>query len=511
VTWRAPSAMSGRISFFCPRPAKASRGCCPRNDSQSTKYQALNQLALRGLLLALEAYRDDPVEFFLFENVPRIATRGRHLLDQIEGLLTAYGYAVAETTHDCGELGNLAQSRKRFLLVARHTDKVPPFLYEPVKRPLRAVGDVLGKMLLPGDLAAGPMHRVPALHWKTWVRLAFVEAGADWRSLQKLRVEGGFLADYAIAREYHPGVLGVTGWDQSAGVVTGGSRPNNGKFSVADPRVDGHVKSVQLGVRRWDQVAAVVKGDVSVGTGPYAVSDPRLEGLRHNNVFRIVRWDEVSPAVTGGAHPTAGGLNVADPRAAHAWDGSGKYRVNAFDEAAGTVIAESGTGNGAFAVADPRPRNCPPLEAAGRNYQTSGSYGVVPWDKPAGVVSANGQHDNSAVSVADPRLPGLSDRLVCVIRARDETWHRPFTTLELAALQSLVDPEEKIELDGLSDSAWRERIGNAVPPEAAEAVGGVIGTTLLLAWTGETFALGSTPIWVRDLGVALSVAPRVPS
>lgn len=31
-------------------------------------------------------------------------------------------------------------------------------------------------MPLPGDVVtAGPMHRVPSLQWKTWVRLAFVE------------------------------------------------------------------------------------------------------------------------------------------------------------------------------------------------------------------------------------------------------------------------------------------------------------------------------------------------
>lgn len=93
-----------------------------------------------------------------------------------------------------------------------------------------------------------------------------------------------------------------------------------------------------------------------------------------------------------------------------------------------------------------------------------------------------------------------------MIRALDGTWHRPFTTLELAALQSLVDPEEYLELDGLSDSDWRERIGNAVPPDAAEAIAGVMGTTLLLAWSGETFVLSAAPIWVRPVAVALSVA-----
>jgi hypothetical protein len=95
--------------------------------------------------------------------------------------------------------------------------------------------------------------------------------------------------------------------------------------------------------------------------------------------------------------------------------------------------------------------------------------------------------------------------MVAVIRALDNTWHRPFTTLELAALQSLVEPEEYLELDGLSDQAWRERIGNAVPPKAARAVAEVMGTTLLLAESGETFQLSSTPIWVRPVALALTL------
>ena len=43
-----------------------------------------------------------------------------------------------------------------------------------------------GKLPLPGDPVAGVMHRVPALQWKTWVRLAFVPAGRDWRALNDL-------------------------------------------------------------------------------------------------------------------------------------------------------------------------------------------------------------------------------------------------------------------------------------------------------------------------------------
>jgi hypothetical protein len=121
-------------------------------------------------------------------------------------------------------------------------------------------------------------------------------------------------------------------------------------------------------------------------------------------------------------------------------------------------------------------------------------------------VSAAACHDNGRWSVADRRLPAGTDNLVAVIRAEDGTWHRPFTTLELAALQSLVDPEEVLELDGLSDQAWRERIGNAVPSDAAQAIAGEMGRTLLLAWSGETFTLSAAPVWVRPALAALAVA-----
>ncbi len=62
-----------------------------------------------------------------------------------------------------------------------------------------------------------------------------------------------------------------------------------------------------------------------------------------------------------------------------------------------------------------------------------------------------------------------------------------------------------MELDGLSDSAWRERIGNAVPPDAAQAIAETMGRTLLMAWSGESFLLSAEPIWVQPIAVALSV------
>ncbi|MFK3642336.1 DNA cytosine methyltransferase [Pseudomonas protegens] len=492
-------------AIFISSPCKGASGLLSEKMSLTPKYQALNELTLRCIWLMGEAWPDDPVPLIVFENVPRLATRGRHLLDQINKLLSHYGYASAETTHDCGVIGGLAQSRKRFLLVARHIEKVPPFLYEPEKKTLKSVGSILGRMPMAGDIeAAGPMHRVPSLHWKTWVRLALVQAGKDWRSLNDLAIEDGYLRDFVIVPEAYGGYLGVNKWDDSMGVVAGRSRPTNGAFSVADPRArDGALQYQQYGVRRWDETSGAVIGVKSPGQGTFSVADPRPAGVRHNNVYRVCKMEGPAGTVTGGQSPSAGGQCIADPR--RPGEGFGKYLVTPWDQAAGTVIAGSTTGQGAFAVQDPMPGM---KREKGDAYLTGGHYGVVDWNGQAGAVSASARQDNGRWSVADPRMPEPSEKLTCVIESLDGTWHRPFTTLELAALQSLVEPEEWLELDGLSDQAWRERIGNAVPPAAAEAIAQVMGTTLLLAEAGETFMLNSMPVWVQPVAIALSVAQQ---
>lgn len=487
---------------FLSAPCKGFSGLLNETRSKTDKYQALNRLTLRGVWLMLEAFADEPPELIIFENVPRIANRGRHLLDQIGELLRAYGYAVAETTHDCGEIGGLAQSRKRFLLVARHVEKVPPFLYEPEKKSLAAVGTVLERMPLPGEPAGGPMHRVPQLQWKTWVRLAFVEAGSDWRSLNKLAVEDGVLRDYLIVPEYRQGYLGVQRWDETCGTIQGRSTPSNGAFSVADPRHQGPAKhSNEFRIVPFDRAAQAVTS--AHGSGQ-CVADPRgaADPATLHGKYKVEAWGQ--PARTVIAGNANGAFAVADPRPPVRGNYKVmKYKVAGWEDASKAVIGASHAGDGAFAVADPRPNGIP---QKGDHYLTGGHYGVARWEEPSGAVSAAACHDNGRWSVADPRMPAAADKLVAVIRALDGTWHRPFTTLELAALQSLVDPEEYLELDGLSDSDWRERIGNAVPPDAAEAIAGVMGTTLLLAWSGETFVLSAAPIWVRPVAVALTVA-----
>lgn len=463
---RAYGGEHPHILFLSP-PCKGLSGLLSNKKSQTPKYEALNRLTLRGLWLVLEAYRGDPVELIVLENVPRIAQRGRHLLDQIIALLRSYGYAVAETTHDCGELGGLAQTRKRFLLVARHMERVPSFLYQPEKKPLRSVGELLGRMPRPGDPLGGPMHKVPRLQFKTWVRLAFIEAGKDWRSLNRLTVEDGFLRDYGIVPEgpMFNDALGVTRYDETSGTITSRGLPFNGRFAVADP------------LTGYSQAA-------------------------HCNLFKVIPWGGQALTITGAGHPAGSALSVADPRSIQ--ESFSKYHVVPYGAPSRTVIARSTTGQAAFAVADPTPG-----WGGEKPSFLRGHYGVTAWDEPSKTVTGSGKFDNSYGSVADPRpftLPAPTEQMVPYIRALDDTWHRPFTTLELAVLQALIDPEEYLELEGLSDSAWRERIGNAVPPRAASAIAGVMGEVLLLTWSGETFSMSQAPIWVKPMTAALMVA-----
>src|SRR5205814_4591112 len=66
------------------------------------------------------------------------------------------------------------------------------------------------------------------------------------------------------------------------------------------------------------------------------------------------------------------------------------------------------------------------------------------WDAPSNAVAGAACYDNGPWSVAEPRdcLPAAKEKLTAYILALDGTWHRPFTTYELAALQNLFEPGE---------------------------------------------------------------------
>ena len=355
---------------------------------------------------------------------------------------------------------------------------------------------------LPGDPAAGVMHRVPQLQWQTWVRLAFIEAGSDWRSLNKLRVVDGRLTDYLIVPAAYSDVLGVANWSDSMGAITSRAHVTTGKFSVADVRQYRERHKNVFRVVRWNQETGAITSGHGPTNGGGAVADPRPQREPSFVKYPVTGWSQPTGAVIGG--DDAGAYSVTDIRPQGPFRGKGKYYVTAFDEPSNTVISSSTTGHGAYCVQDPGPQV---KRTSADKYFTSGAFGVTRWDSPSYAVAGAASYDNGPWSVAEPRecLPSAHDKLTAHIVALDGTWHRPFTTYELAALQNLFEPGEPFELDGKSDSSWREAIGNAVPPAAAKAIADVMGTTLLLARMGQAFSLSAQPIWVRPLARALSV------
>lgn len=123
-------------------------------------------------------------------------------------------------------------------------------------------------------------------------------------------------------------------------------------------------------------------------------------------------------------------------------------------------------------------------------------YAVLKWSQPARTIAASSAVGCGAYSVADPRVDQRSASDEHFTIASDGTWHRPLTFLELAALQGspVIVNGEPLCLAG-SRSAWRERIGNAVPPPAAEAIARQMLASLSAASLG-TFPLSSDEVWV---------------
>ncbi len=445
---------------FSSFPCKGFSRLLGHAKSLEPKYQALNRLVFQGLFLMCETWSEPPPTL-VFENVPGIMTRGAEVLRQVRQLLTQYGYVFHESTHDCGEIGGLAQHRKRYLMVARRPSIIPGFVYQPPKKRVRACGEVLTDLPIPGmNSEGGVLHQLPKLSWLNWVRLALIPAGGDWRDLPSA-VTLEQTAKAADTFKGRPGLFGVQEWSEPAPTVSGSMSVSgsNGTAAVADPRLDHEPRRNSLGVGRWDKPAKAVRGRADVRTGEAALADPRLTHLPRPGALGVLGWDEPSRAITESNVPGS----VADPRVSlsagrecpsgctckrHGKSPrhSTKYRMEKWGEPAHTITGgDARVGSGAPNVVDPRltdflaalmpgelstpvrpgqarrevfgrfdnrPWTEPARTVAGDG--SNGGYavsdprasrlGVVPWEKPAGTIAGESYPTNGAFSVADPRL-----------------------------------------------------------------------------------------------------------
>lgn len=211
---RAFAGVDAPDVVFSSPPCQGYSGLMSETKSKESKYQALNELVLTWTKLMLEAWPGQPPKLVLIENVPRIETRGKALLAQVKKLLRARGYVFHASSHDCGEIGGLAQHRQRYLLVARHAPSTPALLYQPVKRRVRGCGEVLSQLPLPGTPSAGPLHELPKISTLNWIRLALIPPGGDWRA-----IEG------ALERRRFSNVMRVIRWDGSVPAIKAARAP----------------------------------------------------------------------------------------------------------------------------------------------------------------------------------------------------------------------------------------------------------------------------------------------
>ncbi len=500
-------------------PCKGFSGLLSSKRAAEPRYQRMNTLMERALFLVCETWEVPPRLIFV-ENVPRIQSRGKDTIRRCIAIGHARGYAIAQGNHDCGELGGLAQHRRRYFQLWRHMGAVPQMVYQPPSLRVRACGEVLGPLPMPGDVAAaGPMHSIPRLSWRNWVRLALIPAGGDWRDLPGTLVDGearrdkfrrtpvtpweqpaetvtgpGGSAASAVADPRFGHVDKVTGWDAPVGTITRSPAPSSGGGAVADPRYTNIMQVVG-----WDDPARTVTGAARAGGGAPSVADPRIalpdSDGRHWNKYAVHDWNQPAATVTGtDGRVGSGAPSVADPR----W-GGGRLGVTGWSEPSGTVAGDSLPNNGRFSVADPR--------VEGNKPAWQRVAGVTAWTDPAPVVTAGAKIHAGAFQVADPRVLATDVTLGCAPRAgayRVLRWQDAAATITGslsidtgagAVADPRLDPDRPPPF-GTSHTRWREAIGNAVPPPAAKAIGEQLLRALLLTALGVFALSGLTPVWV---------------
>jgi site-specific DNA-cytosine methylase len=501
---RAPDAAFGSA------PCKSFSGLTSPLVAASDEYQDMARLYVTGVELLLSTW-DVPPRLIILENVPRILSSGAHLVAEVMAMLEAAGYSVDISTHDCGEIGGLAQRRRRALLVGRLKRSVIAPLMRPRLLPVKSCGSVLGELPMPEDPRAGPLHKLPRIGWLTWMRLAMIPAGGDYRDLP------GALDGLNARREawcrHH-----VEAWDSPSVAVT--SSGTNGSYGVADPRVSpsfahefANCANQQLrrppherwfpgtlGVVPWTEPLGTVTGGASPTRGAFAVADVRFgerAGRNADHCYGVLPWTSPSFTVHGTVHPGTGAYTVADPRvrdhseslcfsddgsfsgAKSATLGSEQFGTISLDEATKTISPE-GTIGGPFAIVDSAHAPVAFIDKAK--------------DSPFVIVET---------TRATKRAPffktsGKRIDVPVVILAADGTWHRPLTPLELARLQDLpaMVNGKPLQLAGSSISAIVERIGNAVPSGAARGIAEQMLLCLVSSDVGAGLLPSGGKVWV---------------
>lgn len=506
-----------RVVIMSP-PCKKFSGCLPEEMASSDDYEEMAKLAWVGVVLATEGWVDRPA-FIVIENVTGITTRGADVLAKLIALLLRAGYTIDQSTHDCGEIGGLAQHRDRYLLVARLPERAPNSLRRPPAQRVRAVGEVLGQLPSPVTDHGDELHELPELIPINWLRLACVDpkrvvsrhSKGDWRDIPaRVRIAG--VAPPADPRPDRmktpprpgsrkakgaPDDLGVGAWDEPHTTIRGRQDVQSSRASVADPRVAETAiserksrKNGGRGVEAWDKPAHSILGEGSVENCRVSTADPRLGCEPRKGVYGVN--DDEAPAATvlgHHRHDNATG-SVTDPRV-------GKVAGWRSDPHRSTLGVVDSAGPAPTIRGHHHARNAPAALTDDRGWPIPTHEFVI--------------EDGEFVLYGPPVDIASKKPCIMVIRAPDGTWHRPMTDRELAALQgfpldcylegpSSTRPKRKATATRPAEPAQpgrREHIGNAIPPPTAEAIGKMI--LECLRSTEDAVFLRGGDFWVQPV------------
>jgi site-specific DNA-cytosine methylase len=440
--------------IFDSSPCCGASGLLSNEMAETEKYKQMNELLLVWTRLMLATWGDDLPLLNIKENVPRLATRAKDVLQSAVKLLQAAGYAVHAGNHNCGELGGLAQNRVRFLMVARHLKKVSSLLYQPPRQRVRGCGEVIGPLPPPNDPAGGAMHQLPDICTTNWLRLALIPPGGDWRDID------GALAAHEKRHE-HWSRYHVARFDLATPTVAGAG--TNGAWGVADARVEAEVRGaarvpnaypLMYGVLPWQRPCVTITGRPHLSNGMFSVADARVPSAirggsySFTNELMLFGWTLPARTITGATHIGNGVPSLDDVRVPPSTFQS--YGVLPFALPAPTITGNFAPGGGYFSVDDVRVPSAYPV-----------CYGLVAWASPFGTITGHANPSGGSFSLVDVRLTCDVRETSGVVGVLD--WWRPSYTITawgdvmngrfaVADVRPMVAPEVQPEARAASDA-----------------------------------------------------------
>lgn len=348
-----------------------------------------------------------------------------------------------------------------------------------------------------------------------------------------------------LGRDAHNGPFGVEHPQAPAHAIIGAGRAGNTWGSLADPRLPQRAgrQNGQLGVEdsAHESHAVIATNATSVywsATNDARTSDARTVELpaipeRQNGALGVLADEQPSRTIRARVQGANQAAHAADPRLPNAQPRSGGYGVQDMAQASGAVIASADVTAGAFATQDQRVHRESATEAdpngaqqnlrfpyesaqpatksrkgksrkqihdappSSRGWKMDGdlfapTHRVVETGEGLCVVKLAGGRE---LDLARTQTPKRSEQHVVII-AQDGTYHRPLTTLELAALQSFPVWHGGAWLCFPGTQAQqRKLIGNAIPPAAAYAVAVEVAAALRAPGLAGVLVGSDRQIW----------------